>query len=227
MWFCSLICVHTKEGRSDVKCELMHKNIGEEEVGCSVAPDGTGGFSLLYHFLIWRSDEQTKWSQQKEGQVRICWGFPTRMVHLKHDILYRYTIVVGNPRLMCLVHTVGVLAKSHVSINLLYLLWLDRPGLLHPFCCSSLPPSFLSAPPPTHTPSFTPTLVLSASHSTGLSFSPNPLLSHSLSLSLAKKTNTGGWRQLCGNPVSIRECRTLELYGDYQNDGRIKTFLTK
>ena len=31
-------------------------------------------------------------------EEEINWGFPTRMVYLKHDILWRYTILVGNPR---------------------------------------------------------------------------------------------------------------------------------
>ena len=35
---------------------------------------------------------------RRESQIDVNRRFPTRMVYLKHDIVWRYTILVGNPR---------------------------------------------------------------------------------------------------------------------------------
>ena len=55
-------------------CKSIRQGRHAEEVACSS--------------ILWRA----------EMLDRAYWGFPTRMVYLKHDIEQRYTILVRNPR---------------------------------------------------------------------------------------------------------------------------------
>ena len=96
--------VESSDGRSCGKKGDAHRLKARDDCGKgegTVEGEGVGwGWGGRCTGERYRVCVRTVIEAVKTNQSNMTRGIPTRMVHLKHDIQWRYTILVGNPRIV-------------------------------------------------------------------------------------------------------------------------------